>query len=130
MFGLRLAASGKGTEGGSRTVVLVRADTIRWQGREIGEMRKAEMAKVLTLDEVTASTEPIIAEWIGFRGIEFVKVTVDREKAAGIVTFDGFTKARTEDVYGNQWRCWDEQPAEEDLKREGKLPVKPVEGTD
>ncbi|MBQ9010283.1 MAG: hypothetical protein IJ088_13285 [Clostridia bacterium] len=86
----------------------------------------AEMAKVLTLDEVIASTEPVMAEWIGFKGIEFVKVSPDREKAPGIVTFDGFTKARTEDVYGNQWRCWDQKPDGEDLKREGKLPVKPV----
>lgn len=88
------------------------------------------MARVLTLDEVTASTKPIMAEWIGFKGIEFAKVTVDQEKAPGIVTFDGFTKARTEDVYGNQWRCWDEQPNEEELKKEGKLPLKPVEGDD
>ena len=88
------------------------------------------MARVLTLDEVIASTEPVMAEWIGFKEIEFVKVTVDQEKAPGIVTFDGFTKARTEDVYGNQWRCWDEQPNEEEQKKEGKLPLKPVEGDD
>ncbi|MBQ8093981.1 MAG: hypothetical protein IJ242_10455 [Clostridia bacterium] len=84
------------------------------------------MARLLSLEEVVASKEPIVAEWVGFSGIEFLTVTVDSEKAPDVVTFDGFTKARTEDVYNNQWRCWDAKPSSEDLKAAGKLPAKPV----
>ena len=85
------------------------------------------MARVLSLDEVTASTEPIVAEWLCFSGIEFATVTVDADRAQGVVTFDGYTKARTENTYNNQWRCWNEKPGEDDLKREGKLKAMPVE---
>ncbi|MBR1709035.1 MAG: hypothetical protein IJ719_09440 [Clostridia bacterium] len=85
------------------------------------------MARLLTLEEIkNPDTKAVAAEWIGFHGIELMQVTVDHSNVKDIVTFNHFERARTDRMYGIQWRCWDEMPTLAEREAAGMLlSVKP-----